>query len=201
MNVTAIVLAAGLSTRMVENKLLLPWQGRTVIHWVVEQVIESGVKDILLITGRDRQRVESETTFNEVRHIFNSEYPDGEMLHSLQCGIRALPENCESILIILGDQPQLEIYAISEILNYHELHPEEVLVVPSYKMRKGHPWLVGRTLWKSILNLKPPQNLKTFLALHQDEINYVVVNTPTILADMDTPDEYQNALKNLEKRI
>jgi molybdenum cofactor cytidylyltransferase len=195
MNVAAIVLAAGLSTRMGENKLLLPWQGKTVIHWVVEQVISSGVNNILLITGKDREKVENETYFNEVTHIFNPDYSDGEMLHSLQCGIRALPEDSESVLVILGDQPQLEINSINKILEYHDMHPQATLIVPSYQMRKGHPWLVGRSLWKSILDLKPPQNLKTFLNQHKHEINYVVVDSPTILNDLDTPEEYQNALK------
>jgi molybdenum cofactor cytidylyltransferase len=199
MNVTAIVLAAGLSTRMGENKLLLPWRGQTVIHWIVEQIIASGVKDILLITGRDREKVENETIFDEVRYIFNPEYSDGEMIHSLQRGIRALSEDCESILIVLGDQPQLEQFVIREILDYHKQYPQEAIVVPSYQMRKGHPWLVGKTLWNSIMDLKPPQNLKTFLIQHNNEISYVIVNSPTILTDMDTPDEYQNALKSLEK--
>ncbi len=200
MNVTAIVLAAGLSTRMGENKLLLPWRrGRSIIHWVVEQIIASGVKDILLVTGRDREKVENETTFDEVRYIFNPDYSDGEMLHSLQCGIRALSEDCECILIVLGDQPQLDQFVIGAILEYHELYPEEVLIVPSYQKRKGHPWLVGRPLWKSIMDLKPPQNLRTFLIQHNEEIKYVSVNNPAILVDMDTPEEYQNALKNMEK--
>ncbi|MEN6436785.1 MAG: nucleotidyltransferase family protein [Anaerolineaceae bacterium] len=195
MTVTAIVLAAGLSTRMGKNKLLLPWHGKTIIQCVVEQLISSGIDNILLITGRDRERVEKETALPEVRHEFNALFEDGEMLHSLQCGIRATPEECESVLIVLGDQPQLEQSVIREILKYHEIYPDFPLIVPSYQMHKGHPWLVKKVLWRSIMDLTPPQNLKTFLDQHKREIKYVAVKSPSILTDLDTPEEYRNALQ------
>jgi molybdenum cofactor cytidylyltransferase len=60
-------------------------------------------------------------------------------------------------------------------------------------MRRGHPWLVARPLWNEILELKPPESPRNFLNRHAAEIQYVEVNTSSILDDLDTPEDYQKA--------
>jgi molybdenum cofactor cytidylyltransferase len=70
------------------------------------------------------------------------------------------------------------------------------LIVPSFQMRRGHPWLVERSLWSEILGLLPPESPRDFLNRHAAEILYVEVDTPAILADLDTPQDYQNARPN-----
>jgi molybdenum cofactor cytidylyltransferase len=60
-------------------------------------------------------------------------------------------------------------------------------------MRRGHPWLVARSLWNELLELQPPQSPRDFLNRHAGEILYVEVDNPSILADLDTPDDYRNA--------
>jgi len=65
--------------------------------------------------------------------------------------------------------------------------------VPSFQMRRGHPWLVARPLWPEILALKPPESTRDFLAGHAHEIHYVNVDTPSILADLDTPEDYEKS--------
>jgi CTP:molybdopterin cytidylyltransferase MocA len=57
-------------------------------------------------------------------------------------------------------------------------------------MRRGHPWLVERSLWAQILELKPPQTLRDFMRANSDHILYHVVNTSSILQDLDTPEDY-----------
>jgi molybdenum cofactor cytidylyltransferase len=58
-------------------------------------------------------------------------------------------------------------------------------------MRRGHPWLVARALWNEILALRPPESPRDFLNRHAADINYVEVETSSILADLDTPEDYQ----------
>ena len=65
--------------------------------------------------------------------------------------------------------------------------------MPSFQMRRGHPWLVTRPFWNEILELKPPQSLRDFLNSHASEIQYVNVDTPGVLADLDTPDDYHRS--------
>ena len=67
------------------------------------------------------------------------------------------------------------------------------LVVPSYRMRRGHPWLVARPLWEEVLGMSPTESPREFLNRHAEEIEYVNVDNPSILADLDTFEEYLNS--------
>jgi molybdenum cofactor cytidylyltransferase len=60
-------------------------------------------------------------------------------------------------------------------------------------MKRGHPWLVARSLWSQILAIKSPETPRDFINQYADEIQYVEVDTPSILADLDTPEDYQNS--------
>jgi molybdenum cofactor cytidylyltransferase len=64
------------------------------------------------------------------------------------------------------------------------------LVVPSYQKQRGHPWLVARALWDEILLMREPDTMRNFLNRHKSEIQYVESGTPTVLQDVDTPEDY-----------
>jgi molybdenum cofactor cytidylyltransferase len=103
-----------------------------------------------------------------------------------------MPAHSEATLIGLGDQPQIQKESIRLICEGYRKNRSE-LIVPSFQMRRGHPWLVARPLWKEILELTPPQTLRDFLNRHADQIQYMNVDTPTILADLDSPEDYKNS--------
>jgi molybdenum cofactor cytidylyltransferase len=122
--------------------------------------------------------------------VFNPDFASGEMLSSLQAGIVALSERFEVTLLALGDQPQIEGGVVQAVLAaYHQKGAR--LVVPSYQMRRGHPMLLHRSLWAEIMALRSPQTLRDLLQAHADQIHYVVVDTSSVLQDVDTPADYQ----------
>lgn len=188
----AIILAAGQSKRMGQPKMLLPWGSLTVIEHVITTFLNADVKDILVVTGGAHEQVERAIDRYPVRIIQNRDYAAGEMLSSLQCGLRKLPDQVQAILIGLGDQPQIQEGSIRLICEAYK-ESRSSLIVPSFQMKRGHPWLVARALWNEILKLRPPETLRDFLNHYADEIQYVSVETPTILADLDTPEDYQNS--------
>jgi CTP:molybdopterin cytidylyltransferase MocA len=57
-------------------------------------------------------------------------------------------------------------------------------------MQRGHPWLVARPLWDDLLELKPPKTPRDFLKKHARKIQYVTVDSPSIIEDLDTPEDY-----------
>jgi molybdenum cofactor cytidylyltransferase len=95
-------------------------------------------------------------------------------------------------LIGLGDQPQVQEGIVSLICEaYQSTHSP--LIVPSFQMRRGHPWLVARKFWNELLDMKSPETPRDFLNKHAKEIHYVETNTSSILADLDTPEDYFSA--------
>jgi molybdenum cofactor cytidylyltransferase len=190
--IAAIILAAGQSRRMGQPKMLLPWGELTVIEHVITIFLNAGVEDIVIITGGARERVEKATAPYPIRRLHNIDYAQGEMLSSIQCGLRALPDQVQAALIGLGDQPQVQERSVRLVCEaYQKGNP--TLVVPSFDMRRGHPWLVGRPLWGELLRMKATESPRNFLNRHADEIQYVKVDTPSILTDLDTPEDYQNS--------
>ncbi len=203
--ISALILAAGQSKRMGQPKMLLPWGNVTVIEQVISVFVEAGVDEILVITGGVREQVEkvikNNQQYSNVRTVYNEQYASGEMLSSIQCGLQWLISAQESsrdarikpqmaVLIGLGDQPQVEAGSVRQVMEAF-LKTQSPIVVPSYHMRRGHPWLVAQSLWHELLELSPQQSPREFLNAHARDIHYVNADTLSILADLDTPEEYR----------
>ncbi len=186
--ITAIILAAGESKRMGEPKMLMPWGKSTVLQTVISTFQASGVKDILVVTGGAHQQVE-ELIGRTVEVVYNENYQAGEMLSSIQLGLSVKKREASAALICLGDQPQVEERSVRSVCNTF-LASKAELVVPSYDMQRGHPWLVARSLWDELLNMKPPKTARDFLKKNARKIHYVIVDNSSILADLDTPEDY-----------
>lgn len=185
MNISAIILAAGKSTRMGQNKMLMKWGDVTVIEKVIQTIQDSGIEDIVLVTSNELRDVkitnyQLQITINQTNH---------EMLSSLQLGLQSQKATSEAVMICLGDQPQIESRSVLEVCEAYR-ESKSKLVVPSYQNRRGHPWLVARSLWDEILKMGENQTPRDFLNQYANEIKYVNVDTPTILQDLDTPDDY-----------
>ena len=188
--IAAIVMAAGLSRRMGSPKLVLPWGETTVIGRVVKVLSQAGVEEIVVVTGGGRQLVEAALKDAPARIVFNPRFEDDSMALSLQAGLNSLPEAIQAALVVLGDQPQIEVAAVRAILQaYREGH--YLLIVPSYRQRRGHPWLLHRSLWREVLNLHPPKTLRDFLRDCSEHIHYLVVDTDSVVSDLDTPEDYK----------
>jgi molybdenum cofactor cytidylyltransferase len=193
----AVVLAAGLSSRMGQPKMVLPWGEDTVIGRVVRTLWAGGVQQVVVVTGGAHDAVEQAlerlpaNKEKQVVTVFNRNYSNGEMLISVRVGLHTLLESdCDAFLLALGDQPQIEANTVTTVIDAFR-SSGAALVVPSFEMRRGHPWLVGRRLWPSLLSQQLPFTLRDFLNLHRDSIYYANVNTASVLADLDTPDDYR----------
>ena len=177
--ISAVILAAGQSLRMGQPKMLLPWGKLTVIEQVITTFLEADIKDIVVVTGGAREQVEKVMEGYAVSKAHNRDYAKGEMLSSLQLGLRTLPNRVQATLIGLGDQPQVQEETVRLVCEAYRANKSR-LVLPSFQMRRGHPWLVARPLWQEILALKPPESPRDFLNRHATEIHYVEVKTSSI---------------------
>lgn len=188
--IAAVVLAAGRSQRMGEPKLPLPFGRTTVIGQVVGVLAEAGLAEIVVVTGAAEEPVRSALAGAPVQLVHNPQYEKSEMLTSLQTGIRALTADAKALLVTLGDQPTIEASVVRAVIDAYHSHGAR-LVVPSYQMRRGHPWLADRSTWADLLALDETQTMRDFLRAHEREIHYVTVDTPGVLMDMDTPEDYR----------
>lgn len=189
LGVGAVILAAGLSRRMGRPKLMMAWGESTVIGSVIHAVLEGGISPIIVVTGGARQEVEAAVKEFPVETIYNPAYEQGEMLSSVQAGLRALNQRAEAAMVVLGDQPQIQTETVRALISgYHENNTP--LLIPSFQRRRGHPWLVGSGFWEEILALIPPYTLRDFLNQNAGMITYMTVDNDSVLQDLDTPEDY-----------
>jgi molybdenum cofactor cytidylyltransferase len=188
--ITAIVLAAGESKRMGQPKMLMPWGQSTVLQTVISTIRSAGITDILVVTGGARRQVEA-LIGTTAQTVFNENYPAGEMLSSIQTGLTTkMTDEATAALICLGDQPQVTERSVRQVCDAF-LTEDPSIVVPSYEMHRGHPWLLARPLWDELIALKTPLTARDFLNEHAAQIRYVEIDTPDIIEDLDTPQDYQ----------
>ncbi len=193
--VAAIVLAAGASRRMKQAKMTLSYKGSTVLGTVLTVLHSAGIDSLIVVIGGAKDGVEmtlSELPFEVIR-AYNPEYEHTEMLDSLQIGMQHLPDETDAFLIALGDQPQIQGEVVQAILQEYTKTGNS-LIIPSYRMRRGHPWMVGKVHWADLRDLHSGQTMRNFIQQYQKQIHYLVVDTPSILEDMDTPEDYQRAI-------
>lgn len=186
---------------MGKPKMLLPWGQTTILGHVIETLLHSGLNRIVVVTGGDKELVDLLASQFGAVSVYNEDYENGEMLSSIQCGLRHIIKFFnnvntdiarENALVCLGDQPQIREDVVRLILDRLSSNGTE-LIVPSYSMHRGHPWLISSRYWNEILEMKYPQTARDFLNMHNNEIDYVNVTDPSTISDVDTPEDYLNS--------
>jgi molybdenum cofactor cytidylyltransferase len=186
-----LILAAGQSRRMGSAKLTLPWRdGLTVIEAVVRALRGGGVGRIVVVVGGDRASVESALAGSQVEFVENPGFADGEMLGSIQIGLRALGAEAPAALLAPGDLPALQPSTVRALIEAWR-EAEDIVCVPVHDGRRGHPVLLPRPAWAEVLELGEGESLRTFLRRHVEDLRTVDVADAGIHTDVDSPEDYR----------
>lgn len=198
--IAAVVLAAGMSRRMGRLKPLLPFGGQPMLVRVIESLQQANeIQPIIVVTGYAADQVVSvvqRSTLHtqNIMYAHNENYATGEMLSSVQMGVQALPEHIAAFLLVLGDQPGVLPSTIEALCHkYHETGAP--IITPSHNGRQGHPLLIAAECAAEILSLAPDATLRDFVQRHRDERIEVDVADSAVIADVDTPEDYETALR------
>ena len=154
MIVGAVVLAAGKSERMGQNKLLLPLGERLLIDQVLDALAAACVSEQVVVLGQDIEHVVAvlKPRLGKVKIALNVDYEKG-MVSSFQTGLWVL-SGVDAAFLVLGDEPILDPSFLQKMTQTMESNPETLIVSPIYRGQKGHPLLFRRQLFGEILQLK-----------------------------------------------
>lgn len=188
----AIILAAGESKRMREPKMLLPYQGMTIIEKVIENVLSSNIENVLVVVGADAEAIIQVLSGLKVRYCCNERFKEG-MLSSVKCGFRSLPDDTDAALVFQGDQPFIGAVVINDLISGYT-RSDKGIAIPVYKEKRGHPILIDRKYRNKIDNLSDEKGLRSLALDFPDDVLEVRVDTPEILRDIDTWEDYINEL-------
>lgn len=187
--ICAIILAAGSSRRMAAPKLLLPWGDRSVLGATLRQVAASRVARQLVVTGAYHAAVAALAAAAGVPHVHNPDHAQGEMLSSLQVGLRALGDECAGALVVLGDMPLVQPATIDALIDAFAAGVGTI-IVPHYRGQRGHPVLFSRAHFAALLALPPGGAPRDVVVAHPQVRHEVAVDDPGVTIDLDDPAVY-----------
>lgn len=184
--IAALVLAAGRSSRMGEtNKLLSVIDGLPMLLHAVNAATASRCVQTLVVSGHDAAAVEALVTPYPVSLVRNGDYAAG-MSTSLSCGLRALPQDLDGVVVLLADMPRVTTAHIDRLIAAMDLN-QPAIVVPEKDGRRGNPVLWPRRHFAAMLALSGDQGARGLIDRHADEVLRVVVEDDAIFTDVDTP--------------
>ena len=185
--IAAIVLAAGLSSRMgPRNKLLEPVGGGPMVRRVAATAVASGADPVLVVTGHDAAAVKAVLQGLDVALIFNPNYADG-LSTSLHAGVTALPTRIEGALILLGDMPEVDVSVAQALMA--AFIGTSAICVPVHHGRRGNPVLWGRRYFTEMMELTGDGGAKPLMARHYANLIEVEIANDSIFHDVDAPED------------
>ncbi len=194
--VAGVVLAAGGSTRMGSNKLLLELDGETVIRRAVGCAVAAGLDPVVVVLGSDRERLQQELSGVRYRAIFNSETERG-INHSVRLGIEALPPTTCAAIVLLADMPFVTPQMLETLIQRYRGGTAR-LVTSRYGDVHAPPTLHDRSLFSEFLGPDGEGRGRDIVRRYRDEA--AAVDWPvSVLCDIDVPDDYERARMHLSK--
>jgi molybdenum cofactor cytidylyltransferase len=186
-SVTAIILAAGSSTRMGgPNKLLAELSGKKLVRIAAEQALASKATEVVVVTGHQADLVAQALSGLNVKLVFNPDFAGG-LAGSVKAGIAAVPETADGALICLGDMPLIDAGLIDRLIDAFAPDRGNLIVLPVAEGRRGNPVLWSRRFFGELMTLEGDVGARHLIAKHGEAVAEVPVEGDSAFLDIDTP--------------
>jgi molybdenum cofactor cytidylyltransferase len=191
--IIGIILSAGESKRMGMPKQLLPWGKSIILQQVIDNSSASRLGMILLVLGSKADEITGKIKLSsKTRIVVNLDFKEG-MSSSVKCGVKNAPEEAEAYMLLLGDQPFIGSDIINKLIDCYQKGTHGI-IIPVYDGKKGHPVIFDARYKPELLTIGEG-GAKVVVDNHVPDIFEIVVESPEILTDIDTPQDYQKARK------
>ena len=190
MTTAALIVAAGMSSRMGDFKPLLNIGSISIAQRVVATFQQAGVEKIVMVTGYNAVMLERHLAGNGVVFLRNENYETTQMFDSVCIGLSYLRDKCGRVLFTPVDIPLFTADTVHRLLE-----TDAPLACPAVDGETGHPTLIGASLFDRILSDSGDQGLRGALNRCGAELTLIPVEDRGILHDADTPEDYKALLR------
>jgi molybdenum cofactor cytidylyltransferase len=204
--VSAVVLAAGMSTRMGRNKLLLRFRDKPLIVHAVDTLLAAKVDEVNVVVGHESEKVwdqleayvsqvSNRAQGGRVRLVENPDYRDG-LSTSVRTGVQAVSPEAKAIMIYLADQPLLEPDDVDRIIAAFAVAKEKnkTIVVPFFKGERGNPVILDASLRDSILGIAGDVGCKGVIKRYPEKVYAIEMENDHVVRDVDDVQAYERLL-------
>jgi molybdenum cofactor cytidylyltransferase len=195
MTITGVILAAGMSSRMGPvNKLLLKYKDHTVIEETLTQMMNSGVDEIIIITGFEHTRIERVLAGHlndRTKFVYNGKYRQGRA-ESIKCAIGTIADQVDAALFMVADKPGVTSDLINKAMERFRRDRPAVLYVETSSGR-GHPIIFAKGVFDDLLSLEGDCVGDELVSNYRDDLVRLADEKPQI--DIDNEDDYRILLE------
>jgi molybdenum cofactor cytidylyltransferase len=186
--VAAVVLAAGRSTRMGgPNKLLADIARRPLVRIAAEEALASRAKPVIVVTGHQREQVETALAGLPVQFVHNPDFADG-LGTSVRAGIAAVPADADGAIVCLGDMPQVDAGLIDRLIAAFDPDQGALVVMPTFEGRRGNPVLWSRRFFPDLTAIEGDVGARHLIGRYSEAVVEVPLEGKAALVDVDTPE-------------
>ena len=199
MNISGLIVAAGLSSRMKDFKPLMEVDNKPLIVNTINSLKQSGVEDINIVVGYRGEDIENCVKNQNVNIIYNNKYESTFMYDSFKLGLNKIKNNCDAIIFLPGDVGFVSKYTI-DLLIKEISKKESSIVYPVYRNTIGHPPIISWKCFDYLLSYNGKNGLKGGLNYFERESKEVDTPDKFILCDMDYKEDFYKVKKDFENR-
>jgi len=188
MRTSAVIVAAGLSSRMKSRKPLLELGGASMIRTGIAALQAAGIRDIAIVTGNEAAALEKHVASLNVTCLFNPDYATTDMFHSVRIGLAYAQTRCDRVFLLPADMPLLSARSLQLMLEYMDDSGCGILI-PAYQGRTGHPILLGAAAIPGIIGNPRAANLGEAIRLFAGKKETIELDDIGLLLDADKPQD------------
>jgi molybdenum cofactor cytidylyltransferase len=192
--VFAILLAAGESSRMGSLKAMLPWRGVPLIEHQIRCLIDAGVSQVVVVLGHEANLLKPivESVYG-ADWVVNSDYLLGKTT-SIKAGFKGLTiPRTKQVVLLSVDQPRRSD-SVRALLERHT-SSYSTITIPTYQGKGGHPIVLSASVLPEVAKIEEEtRGLLAVVRRHADETDRFEINDPSLVWDLNTPEQYQQAL-------
>lgn len=190
MQTGAVIVAAGMSSRMGDFKPMLNIGSISIAQRIVATLHQAGVSRIVMVTGYNAVTLERHLANNGLIFLRNENYETTQMFDSAKIGLEYLKDKCDSILFTPVDIPLFTAATVTQLM---ESGAE--LACPVCAGETGHPIMIASRLVDAIVSDSGTGGLKGAISRCGADMTEIEVNDLGILHDADTPEDYKALLQ------
>ncbi|WP_051688082.1 nucleotidyltransferase family protein [Desulfofalx alkaliphila] len=191
--ISAVVLAAGMSRRMGEPKLLLKLGDKTIIEHVIQNVVQANVNEVILVLGHKGEAIKGVLSGYRLKYIYNPRYTEGQGT-SVSAGVSAVNPRSKGIIFLLGDQPLITASHINQLIDKFN-GSDAVIVRPT---GAGNPTIFNSCLKNELLNLSGDVGGRQVVEKYKNHVLTVPIYNGHQSIDIDTQQDYLKVLHYLQ---
>ncbi|MFQ5818021.1 MAG: NTP transferase domain-containing protein [Terriglobia bacterium] len=193
-HIAGIILAAGESARMSQDKALLSWGATTFLEHLLRQVKDSRIGLVRVVLGANANAVQKKFPLSPVEVVINQNWQQGQ-LSSLIAALDSLPrEMIEAALVCLVDHPAISSALIRTLIDNFQ-QSAKLIVLPTFQGRRGHPVIFSARLFDELRRAPRDVGARAAVRNHPNDILEVPTQEEGVVLNINDPDAYEKILK------